>query len=380
MSSNSVIKLFVDAHVFDGGFQGTRTFIKGIYSTLAQNENLKLFLGAHDTENLRKNFSAGNISYIKYRSASRLFRLGYEIPAIIRNHKIDYAHFQYICPIVKNCRFIVTTHDVIFNEFPSEFSRSYRAKKNLLYRISARRADILTTVSEFSKRSINKYLDIENDRIEIVPNGVHQIFFQPYDKVLARETVMKKYGIDKFLLYVSRFEPRKNHLSLLRIYLDLKLYEQGYHLVFLGSSTMGIPAFTNLLDDLPGEIKNFVFIRDDIDDSDLLSFYRAARVFVYLSKAEGFGIPPLEAAALKIPVICSNSSAMSEFVFFGDNHIDPSDHEQIKQRLLLILNQPPSDESLQNISGMVRKKYTWDASAEKLYRLIETDKYPTLDS
>jgi glycosyltransferase involved in cell wall biosynthesis len=379
MKSGS-IKLFADAHVFDGRFQGTRTFIKGIYSALAGNNNVKLFLGAYNINNLEKNFPGANISYIKYRTTSGLFRLGYDIPSIIRHNKIDYAHFQYICPVIKNCRFIVTTHDVIFSEYPHQFSKDYRIKKNLLYKISAKKADILTTVSDYSKNSIEKYLDIKGEKIEVIPNGIDEIFFQPYDKKVARDNLMRKYGIDQFILYVSRFEPRKNHLSLLKIYIDLKLYERGYYLVLLGSRTMAIPEFDRFLDQLPYEIKRFIFIHDEIDDSDLLFFYQAAKLFVYPSKAEGFGIPPLEAAALKIPVICSNVSALAEYDFFGENHIDPSDYEILKQRLLLMLNHPSDDDSLEKISTTVKKRYSWKASAEKLYSLIERDKYLTLDS
>jgi len=380
MKPGSVIKLFADAHVFDTGFQGTRTFIKGLYSVLAQNNNVKLFLGAYNVTDLEKNFPGRNISFIKYRTTSGLVRLGYDIPSIIRRYKIEYAHFQYICPVIKNCRFIVTTHDVIFNEYPDEFSAEYRIKKNLLYKISARKADILTTVSDYSKKSIEKYLDIENEKIQVIPNGVHEKFFQPYDKGVARENVIRKYGIDRFILYVSRFEPRKNHFSLLKIYVDLKLYELGYYLVLLGSKTMPIPEFDQFLDRLPPGIRKFIFIHSEIDDFDLLSFYQAATVFIYPSKAEGFGIPPLEAAALKIPVICSNVSALAEFGFFGENHINPSDHEVVKQKLLQMLNRPPGDDSLEKISTFVKKKYTWNASAEKLYSLIEKDKYLTLDS
>jgi hypothetical protein len=128
----NVTKVFVDAHVFDGFFQGTRTFIKGIYSVLCRNANVKLFLGACDVSNLEKNFPNGDISFIKYKTPSSLFRLGYDIPSIIRRYKIEYAHFQYICPPIKNCRFIVTTHDVIFNEYPEELYNDYSVKKNNL--------------------------------------------------------------------------------------------------------------------------------------------------------------------------------------------------------------------------------------------------------
>jgi glycosyltransferase involved in cell wall biosynthesis len=377
---SSSIKLFVDAHVFDKGYQGTRTFIKGIYSILAQNSNVKLFLGAYDIDNLEKNFSRGDITFIKYRSALSLFRLGYDIPSIIRRYKINYAHFQYICPFIKNCRFIVTTHDVIFNEYPDEFSRDYRIKKNLLYKASAKKADILTTVSDYSKRSIQKYLGIESQKIKVIPNGIHDFFFQSYDKKLAQENLLRKYGIDQFILYVSRFEPRKNHLSLLKIYVDLKLYERGYYLVLLGNRTRSIPEFDKFLDQLPLGIRKFIFVHSDIDDPDLLFFYQAAKLFIYPSRAEGFGIPPLEAAALKIPVICSNVSAMSEFDFFGENRFDPSDDKEIKQKMLSMLDHPPDSTSLEKISTIVREKYSWKDSAEKLYNLIEKDKYLTLGS
>jgi len=374
------ITVFADAHVFDTEFQGTRTFVKGIYSALARNENLKLFLAAYDVDNLQRNFPDGNISFIRYRTGSALFRLGYDIPWIIRRHKIQYAHFQYICPVIKNCRFIVTTHDVIFNEYPQEFSKDYRIKKNLLYKMSAKKADILTTVSNYSRESIEKYLDIDRERVEVVPNGVNEIFFQRYDKKLAQQHVTAKYAIGKFILYVSRFEPRKNHLFLLKLYTDLKLYERGYYLVLLGSKTISIAEFDEFLVELPIYVRKFIFIRSDIDEADLLLFYQATEVFIYPSKAEGFGIPPLEAAALRIPVICSNSSALADFQFFGENHVDPLNYERVKHRLLGMLDHPPEEESLEKISAIIKSRYTWDASAKRLFDLIERDKYATLDS
>src|SRR6185369_10843899 len=123
MNPPTGIKLFVDAHVFDSEFQGTRTFIKGIYTALAGQPGLTIYMAAFDIDNLRKNFpDQNNIVFIKYKSASGFRRLISDIPAIIRKYDIQYAHFQYITPLFKNCRFITTTHDVIFNEYPAEFS------------------------------------------------------------------------------------------------------------------------------------------------------------------------------------------------------------------------------------------------------------------
>jgi len=113
-----------------------------------------------------------------------------------------------------------------------------------------------------------------------------------------------------------------------------------------------------------------VFTGKDIDDGDLLQIYRAATLFVYPSKAEGFGIPPLEAAALQIPVLCSNTSAMKDFAFFGPCHFDPYDFSSFKQLLRSILENPPTTAFLAEIATIVRREYSWSHSAEKLVGLL----------
>src|SRR5688572_25067756 len=127
------VKLFVDAHVFDKEYQGTRTYIKELYTILSENPKLQIYMGAYDIENLKNNFPpAANIIYIKYNTRSAFSRLLYSIPSLLAKYGIEYAHFQYILPPVKKCRYIVTIHDVIFNEYPGEFSFPYRVSKKLL--------------------------------------------------------------------------------------------------------------------------------------------------------------------------------------------------------------------------------------------------------
>lgn len=368
------IRLFADAHVFDKEYQGTRTFVKEIYTQLAKNDNIEIFLGAYDTDNLRCIFhTAGNINFIKYKSRSGLRRLLYDIPTIISANKIQYAHFQYILPPVKNCRFIVTIHDVIFNEFPGEFSFPYRFSKKILYGRAASKADIITTVSAFSKNSIVKYLKARPSSVHILPNGVNPVFFQPYDKENSKQRIKSKYGFDNYILYVSRIEKRKNHAGLVRAWLDAGLYNKSCYLVLLGHRSLAVPELDQLLASLPAEIRKYILTREDINDEELLEFYKAASLFVYPSRAEGFGISPLEAAALKIPVICSNSSAMKEFNFFGENHIDTSNGLLLAKRMSSLLERPPSQQKLLQISEKIKEKYSWEYSANAFYNILTND-------
>jgi glycosyltransferase involved in cell wall biosynthesis len=372
MSERKPIRLFVDAHVFDQEFQGTRTFLREIYRLLSKREDIELFLAARDIPNLKRIFpQQANVHFLSYGSASSLARLGWEIPGMLKKYAIDYAHFQYICPLVKTSRLIVTLHDVIFSEYPEEFSRVYRIMKKFLYKRSAGMADIITTVSEYSKRSIRSFLDVPPAiPIHIVPNGVGPMFFAPYDRQRSREYIAGKYGVNKPILFVSRIEPRKNHAFLLQAYLQLELYKRGYHLVLLGSHTIRVPAFDKIVEELPPDIRKFIFMDHRVDDTDLIEFYRAAEVFVYPSRAEGFGIPPLEAAALKIPVICSNSSAMEQFTFFGDYHIDPFDLPLLTAKLEAILRVPLSAGRLEEISSIVARQYSWEHAEEVFYQAI----------
>lgn len=366
--------MFADAHVFDKEYQGARTFIKELYSLLALKKNLHIYLGAYDTDLLKKNFpDSDHISFLKYKNRSGIKRLLHDIPSLLSQYKIDYAHFQYIVPVAKKCRYIVTIHDVIFDDFPDEFSLRYRVSKRLLYGRSASKADIVTTVSDFSKHSIQEHLNTKSKNIHVIPNSVNEKFFLPYDKEFSKRIIAEKYNIEKFILYVSRFEPRKNHIGLLSSYLDLRLYEKGYHLVLLGYKSLKVSAFDEAIAALPEDIKKFVFINHSVSDDDLLTFYRAASVFIYPSKAEGFGIPPLEAGALRIPVICSNTSAMSEFSFFGENHIDPTNDDLLRERLNAVTILPLSEEELEKIAQTIHLKYSWERSAEKFYRLLLHD-------
>ena len=372
MSAVRPIRLFLDAHVLDQEFQGTRTFIREIYSLLACKEDVELFVAAFDTENLKRNFPGReNVHFIPYRSRSSLVRLGWEIPEMLKKYRIDYAHFQYITPLFKRSRYIVTIHDVIFSEYPDEFSLPYRVMKKMLYGRAARMADILTTVSEYSERSIRKFLRVGADKpIPIIPNGVASKFFLPFDRRQSADHIAQRYGLQKMILYVSRIEPRKNHVFLLKAFLELELYRKGHYLVMLGHQSIRIPELDDLLRSLPGEVRTFIFMSDSVNDSDLLEFYRAADVFVYPSRAEGFGIPPLEAAALRIPVICSNSSAMEQYRFFGAYHIDPYDLALLKSKLISILDEPPAAAVLEDISRRVQAEYSWEHAAEALYKAL----------
>jgi glycosyltransferase involved in cell wall biosynthesis len=354
-------RIFVDCHVFDGGFQGTRSYIKGLYTELVKDVTIDFFLAAHDIEKLRAEFGERpNIIYLAYKSNSKIRRLLTETPALIKKHNIDFAHFQYRVPPVKRCRYIVTTHDVLFEDFPEYFPRLNRISSLLTYRYSARMADLVLTVSEYSKTEISKYLGV-GDAV-ITPNGVADVFFESYDKAGVKETVRRKRGLGDYLIYISRREPRKNQHLLAKYFIELKLYE-SMELVLLGHETFPNPEMDKLLRELPSAVKSRIRLIDHIGFEDMLELLRGAKASVYPSIAEGFGIPPLESVAARIPTICSNQTAMADFSFFGEDFFDPRDPSDFKDKLLRIATSTEDKSKTEAHHQTVRETYTWKNAA-----------------
>ena len=143
------MKLLIDAHCFDyKTSEGINTYIRGIYSELIKSaEEIDFYFIASDIAKIQCIFgSKKNVHYIQLSSKNKFYRLLFEVPAIVRKYQIDYAHFQYTTPLIKNCKTIVTLHDILFVDYPNLFPFSYRLIKGILFKLSAKRADVLLTV------------------------------------------------------------------------------------------------------------------------------------------------------------------------------------------------------------------------------------------
>lgn len=360
-------KLFVDAHVFDGFYQGSRTFIKGLYSAMPPGE-AELFLGACDTECLHHEFPGVPRDHLlRYRSHSAVARLLWEVPALIRQHHIDFAHFQYMAPPRKSCAYVVTTHDLLFRDLGKLFPPPYRLARNALFRRSLRTAEIRTAPSRYSRDRIAFHYGIPADTVHIVPGGVADSFFSPHwTREASSGYLRERYGLGDYLLCVSRIEPRKNQLLLLDAYHALGLHRQGLSLVYIGKTAWGGEEFASACRLLEPEVRRHILHLEQVPDEELPHFYKAATLMVYPSLGEGFGIPPLEAAAMGTPVCCSAATALGAFEALGIPLFDPADVAGFREKLRYLIEHRPSEGTLAAVADRVRRTYRWEQAAEKL--------------
>ncbi|AWA29251.1 glycosyltransferase family 1 protein [Flavobacterium magnum] len=370
MKTNNKLRIFVDCHVFDKGFQGTRTYIQGLYLELVKDSSRHFFLAASDTEGLQRIFGqADNITYLKYKSSGALSRLGYEIPRMIRKNQIDFAHFQYRVPPIKLCRYIVTIHDVLFEDFPEDFPKLNRVQSFLTYKASAQISDIVLTVSPYSKKQIQRHLKVK--KVWVTPNAVEDVFFESYDKAQAIARVSKKFAIaPRYIIYVSRWEPRKNHHLLLEQFVNLGLY-RDFDLVFIGDTTFNNGKYDELFDSLDADIRKKIFRFQKVDFQDMLLLLRGASVATYPSRAEGFGIPPLESVAARVPTITSNLTAMSDFDFLDGVSFNPDNRKDFGEKLLYV-TRDNLDYGFDAKIAALKQKYNWPLAAA-IYNQALTD-------
>lgn len=368
------IKVLVDAHLFDGMFQGSRTFLKGLYAKLSESDALDIYLAAHDLDNLEREFSgiSGEIKFIQLKSESRVKRLLVDFPSLVAKYKFDYAHYQYMDPPIKTCKTIITIHDVLFLEFTEDFSWLYRQKKHL-FKLAAAKADILTTDSDYSRQAIRHYLNIPLESIHVVRPALENLFLEsptPEDFDDARARIGAALQLNKYILYVSRIEPRKNHEILLRAYLELELWKQGYHLVFVGKTSIENPKLLRLYDSIGSQARGFVQHHESVSSELLMDLLRAAALFVYPTRAEGFGYPPLEAGALGVETLTSDATCLSEFDFFGDRFFKPDDLEGLKTKMAAILSGRNGYSAMSDISKVIRNNFGWANTAADMEKLI----------
>ncbi|EOK5702644.1 glycosyltransferase family 4 protein [Vibrio vulnificus] len=348
------IKIFVDGHVLDGKPQGTCSYIAGLYGALSKNENFEIYVATNNYESIIKYFGGNNnVKWVKLNSKSKYFRLAYELTMIERKIKPDFSHYQYITPLFKFGRWINTIHDLLFIDFPSNFPLKYRLINYLLFKISAIRSDVILTVSSYSKNRISKHFNIKENDIVVTPNAVDNILSFGEESIGFLEN-------EKFFIYVSRIEPRKNQDLLARAFLMANI-PLDTKLVLVGAKSLAYP----LLDDL---LKNDRIVHlEGISNENLVWLYKNAKASLYPSKCEGFGIPPLEAAILGCKSFCAKNTALTELSSFVDGTFNCGNIEEIKTIIELVIQ----DSNLEQASGKkIMDQFNWGNVASEFINAI----------
>lgn len=296
-------------------------------------------------------------------------------PRMVAQVNADIAHVPYWgAPLSSPARLVTSVLDVIPVAIP-EYSRGFKARLyTSLVSTSARGSAHIITLSEASKRDITEYLNIPPDDITVTYLAADPAF-HPRLGSERDPAVREKYNLpDEFVLGIGGFDLRKQFDQLLLAYTYIVQAEgANYPLVLAGREpewgTAMFPDLHKYADDL-GISEHIQWI-GAIDEADKPSLYRLARVFVFPSRYEGFGLPLLEAMASGTPVVANEVSSLPEIAGDGAFLVEPGSPSKMAGAILALLEQEPLRQTLIN-AGLARAThFSWRKTAQQTLDVYE---------
>jgi glycosyltransferase involved in cell wall biosynthesis len=255
---------------------------------------------------------------------------------------------------------VLCLHDANLFEIPEAFSRQYLLLHRALRPALARRATVLLTVSKTSARALSDHLGVAEDRFHIVPNSAEHVLRLPVENVLAR------YGLVRggYLLSVGNQTPNKNLARLIEAHAQCD--PSVLPLAVVGG---GVPD----VEHTAATCGERLYLLGRVPDTDLRALYEGAAGFVFPSLYEGFGIPPLEAMQLGVPVLCARSGAMPEVLGDAPLWFDPRDVGDMTRSLNSFAVMDDALRAALAQAGLRRAElYSWDRSAVLLIEAVQS--------
>lgn len=360
----------------------TRELLNALISIDQKNEYL--FFVDKDTatmnefpERVKLVIAQTSISPTKAASASgrRSFRDLWSLSRLVMNQTLDIFFFPAVYsyfPIYTRAKIIVTVHDIIAELYPELVFPD--KKLNFFWKLKQYlanwQADLILTVSDYSKQQIISYFKIDESCVRTISEAPSKIFTPlPHNQEMGQ--VLAKYQLDpgqRFILYVGGISPHKNLGTLIKTQSRL-IQNQQYadvKLVLVGDYK-GDSFYTNYhtlkqqIDQLG--LENMVIFTGFIEDPELAYLYNAASLLVFPSFQEGFGLPAIEAIACGTPVAASYRGSLPEILGEAGCFFDPSNSTEILDTIQDILSNDILRAKMRHNGLMRAERFSWEITA-----------------
>ncbi len=296
------------------------------------------------------------------------------LPWAVRRMRADVLHATaFVAPMLRPAPTIVTIYDVSFALFPQFFRGFQQTYLRAGTRWSARHVQRIVTISDCTRQDVHRLYGVPLERIDVAYPGVDEIL-QPLDRDRVQEFRRLKNLPDKFLLYLGTLEPRKNLAMLVRAFAQLKHeYPEAFLVLAGGIGWLTAEVFAAIES---CDVKDSVVLPGYVPAEEKALWYAAATAFVFPSRYEGFGIPPLEAMACGTPVLTSNAASLPEVVGEAGVLIAPDDVSGWAAALTRVWNDAPYRAELADRGVKRAQQFTWQATARQIaqaYRRLTLD-------
>lgn len=261
---------------------------------------------------------------------------------------------------------IVTAHDLAFKFFPETFPKKDLRKLNFLANYSFQKADKIIAISQATKNDLLQfYPKIKEEDIKVIHHGFDSKFWQESLNEIEVEQILKKYNLTekKYLIYVGTIQPRKNLSFLIKVFEQVKKNYPDLKLVLAGGKGWLWEATFQTMQ--KSAFSQDVIFTDTIPFKIMRILLRQAKIFVFPSLYEGFGIPLLEAMASKVPVVCARNSSLIEVGGEAVSFFETTDLEDCQNKIEQILGNSVLQEEMIEKGLRQVQNFSWKKCAEE---------------
>ena len=288
-----------------------------------------------------------------------------------------YSYF----PVYPKPKLIVTFHDAIAERHPQLIfsSRTSRCLWSLKAWFAQRQADLIVTVSDFSRSCLVKQWNLNPERVRVIQEAAAPIF-KP-DKAPERlDDILCELGVPPslpYLMHVGGLSPHKNLEFLIDVFAEvLAKPEHSLTRLLLVGDYVG-DGFYSSLDSIRERIErrqvsSQVILTGYVSDSDLVHLYNGALALMYPSYEEGFGLPALEAMSCGLPVIASRAGSLPEVIGAAGLFFEPGNRRELRARIEAILDDAVLRSNLRKKSLERAREFSWTASAAHLIEIFHS--------
>jgi len=297
-----------------------------------------------------------------------------ELNRTLKQHNCDLLHVPHLFwkPQSVPCPYVVTVHDLLDHLYKLK-SNSW-VKQSLHFQLTKRtlhRAARIFAVSNFSKKDTERLFKVPGDKIEVIYNALDDRFQQGHATDADRKLIAERYQVTyPFLLYAGRISPHKNVVRIIEAFAALKaeLEKEGRYpdlkLIIIGDELSKHADLRRAV--IKSRVQNDVRFLGFVPIGVLRIFYDLAKVFVFPSLYEGFGLPPLEAMAHGTPVVTSNTSSIPEVVGNAAVMVNPENVFEIMHALHRVLLDQTVREKLKARGVVQAQRFSWDDSVRRM--------------
>lgn len=354
---------------------GIGTYIRNVVRTLGRldSQNEYLLLGTpgriHDMGSLRPNFSHVECPDNDYSPASY-----FEFHRALKSHGVNVLHVPHLFWIPQGipCPYVLTVHDLLDYLYRSNSASPVKRFAHFYFTKRAmNRAAKIFAVSKFSKADTVRLFAVPEDKVEVVYNAIDDRFRQGHTTEADRLMIAERYQVNyPFVLYAGRISPHKNVVRIIEAFSLLKselAKDDAYpdlKLIIIGDEVSRHPDLRRAV--IKGRVQQDVRFLGFVPIDVLRIFYDAAKVFIFPSLYEGFGLPPLEAMSHGTPVITSNTSSLPEVVGNAAVLVNPENVFEIQRALQRVLLDSALRAKLKLRGEEQTQKFSWESSVERM--------------